>query len=151
MAYYDALVAAWNAGASSLPTGAAGTLFVGGDTTAQKLAKLNSWTVTGTVPTSFFVTGDQIANCINWAEFAALTAPQQANLLAMLSIPGQLLGGSANTTHLVDGMILAFFPIAGPTIAALTALAKGAVQPWTQTAGYSTPLSMSDVVNAGLT
>lgn len=152
MAYYSALIAAWNNGASTLPSGAAGTLFVGGDTTQQKLDKLNAWTVTGSIPTSFFCTGDQIANCIDKTEFLALTATQQANLLALCQIPGQLLGGSGNTSHLVPGMILAYFTnVVGPTILALTALAKATVLPWSQTAGYgTTPIGTADLTLAGL-
>lgn len=150
MAYYDALIAAWNNATVSLPSGTAGSLFFVTDTTVQKLAKLDAWTVTGNVPTSFFVTGDQLANCINYTEFKALTAAQQSNLLAMCQIPGQLLGGSANATHLVPGMILDYFSVAGATVAALTALAKGTVQPWWQSAGYQSVLGLGDVVAAGL-
>lgn len=150
MAYYDALIAAWNNGATSLPSGATGSLFVGGDTTAQKLAKLDAWIVTGSVPTTLYVTGAQLANCFNWTEFAALTAAQQANLLALCQIPGLLLGGSSNTAFLVDGMILAYFSHVGATVAALTALAQGSSQPWWQSAGYQSAPQLGDVNAAGL-
>lgn len=136
MAYYDALIAKW------------ATLNPG--TTAAKLADLNSQSVTGSIPTSFFVTGDQLLNCVNYAEFKALTATQQSNLLQMLSVPGQLLGGSSNTTHLIDGMILDYFSVAGATVLALTALAKGAVQPWWQANGYQRPFDLGDIAAAGL-
>src|SRR5450755_3635706 len=101
MAYYTALTTQW-------------PLLTPG-TTAAKLAQLNAMTVTGSIPTSFFVTGTQIANCITWSEFAALTAAQQTNVLALCRIPGSLIGGSGNLTNLVDGMIIAYFPVAGPT------------------------------------
>lgn len=150
MAYYDALIAAWN-GATQPPPGVAGTGLTAQMTTAQKIAAVNGWTVTGTVPTTFFVTGAQLANSVNYAEFKALTAAQQSNLLLMFACPGQLLGGSANTTHLIDGMIIDYFPLAGPTIAALTALAKGTVTPWWQSGGnLNSTVSQSDVTAAGL-
>ena len=88
MAYYDALVAAWNNATTALPVGVTGSLFLTTDTTAQKLIKINAWIVTGTVPTSFYVTGNQLANCVNWTEFNALTAPQQQNLLALFQVYG---------------------------------------------------------------
>lgn len=141
MAYYDALVSKW------------ATLTPG--TTAQKLAQINTSTLTGSVPTSFYVTGSQILNCINWTEFAALTDAQQKNLLLLCAVPGSLLGGSGNTTFIVDGMILAYFNVAGATVAALTALAKGTVTPWWQATvvqgggGLSSPVGLSDLVAAG--
>lgn len=141
MAYYDALVSKW------------ATLTPG--TTAQKLAQINTLTLTGSVPTSFYVTGSQILNCINWTEFAALTDAQQKNLLLLCAVPGSLLGGSGNTTFIVDGMILAYFNVAGATVAALTALAKGTVTPWWQATvvqgggGLSSPVGLSDLVAAG--
>lgn len=135
MAYYTALINQW----ASLTPG----------TTAQKLTQLNAMTVTGSVPTSFFVTGDKLLNCINWTEFNALTAQQQSNILALCQVPGGLLGGSTNTAFIVDGMILAYFPIAGPTIAALTALAQATVQPWWQANGYPGPITNNDLVAAG--
>lgn len=135
MAYYTALINEW-------------PLLTPG-TTAAKLAQINAMTVTGSIPTTLTVTGAQLANCINWAEFNALTAAQQSNLLLLCAIPGSLLGGSANTTHLVDGMILAYFNVAGATVANLTALAQGFVQPWWQSNGYSSPISPSDLAAAG--
>ena len=150
MAQYANLIAAWN-GATQPPTGVTGSPLLGGDTTAQKLAKVQAWTVTGTVPTTLYSTGAQLANCINYAEFKALTATQQANLLALCNNPGPLLGGSANTAFLVDGMILDYFTNkSGPTILALTALAQATVQPWWQYAGYTSQIGLQDVQEAGL-
>ena len=145
MAYYTALINQWATIPSSITI------------TSAKLSFVNGVTITGSVPTSFFVTGDQILNCINWSEFAALTATQQSNMLALCSVPGQLLGGSTNTAFVVDGMILALFPVAGPTVAALTALAKAKVQPWWQVSvangggGLSSPVNNNDLLAAGLT
>jgi hypothetical protein len=143
MAYYDALISAWNtstaAAVSATVTGVAGVAgqSLNGLTTAQKIAAVNGWTVTGTIPTSTTFTGAQLANCINWTEFAALTATQQSNLLALCQIPGGLLGGSANASFLPIGMILAAFTNAsGPTRLALVGLANALVQPW-----WSTPVA----------
>ncbi len=141
MAYYDALIAKW-------PTLAPGT-------TQQKLDQINALTVTGSVPTSFFTTGAAVLNCVNYAEFKALTAQQQSNLLGMLQVTGPLLGGSANVSFMVAGMVIDYFPLAGPTVAALTALAKGTVQPWWEApvanggGGLSSPVSNNDLLAAG--
>ena len=121
-----------------------------GDTTAQKLALVNAATVTGAVPTTLYCTGAQLLNCINWTEFVALTAAQQLNLLTLCNQSGLLLGGSSQTAFMADGMILAYFTNkSGPTIAALTALAQGSVQPWWQANGFTGPLSPIDLVLAG--
>lgn len=152
MAYYTALTTAWN-GATQPPTGVTGTGLTGGMTTAQKLAAVNAWTVTGSVPTSFFTTGADLLNAIDWTEFNALTAANQTRLLAMLAVQGPLLGGSANTSHMVPGMFLALFTnLSGPTIVALTALAKAVVLPWWQASnggGLSSPVSQQDLTAAG--
>jgi hypothetical protein len=156
VAYYDALIAAWNS-ATQPPAGVTGTAITGGMTTAQKIAAVNGWTVTGSVPTSFTVTGAQLLNCINWAEFNALTPQQQSNLLALCQVPGPLLGGSGNTAHMAAGMILAYFTnLSGPTITALTALAQATVQTWAAANGYPNAqnggggLTLVDAANAGL-
>lgn len=135
MAYYDALIAEWPSLSGS---------------TAQKLAALNALTVTGSIPSTIYVTGAQLLNCINWTEFAALTAAQQSNLLSLCAVPGPLLGGSANTGFILVGMILAYFTNhSGPTLTALTALAQAAVQPWWQANGYPGPFNVNDLVAAG--
>lgn len=152
MAYYTALIAAWN-GVTQPPAGVTGAAITGGMTTAQKIAAVNGWTITGSVPTSFFTTGNAVLNCINYTEFKALTATQQANLLGMLAVQGALLGGSANTSKMVAGMIIDMFPVAGPTVAALTALAQGIVQPWATAStggGLNGPVSQTDATAAGL-
>lgn len=146
MAYYTALINAWNAG--TVPSGYTGTALSG--TTAQKLVQINGWTKTGTVPTSFFTTGAALLNCINWTEFNALTAAQQLNLLTLCAAPGSLLGGSGQTSHITAGMFLAYFTnVSGPTIIALTALAQAAVTNWWADNGYSSPFNTTDLVAAG--
>jgi hypothetical protein len=149
MSYYTTLINAWN-GATQPPTGVTGTALTGSMTTAQKLAAVNAWTVTGVVPTTMYATGVQVANCVNWTEFASLTAAQQLNLLTLLNQPGLLLGGSANTANLLVGMLLAYFTNhSGPTITALTALAQATVTPWWQANGYTSPFTATDLALAG--
>lgn len=149
MAYYDALIAAWN-GATQPPTGVTGTALTGGMTTAQKLSAVNGWTVTGTIPTTMFATGAQVLNCVVWSEFATLTAPQQSNFLALCANSGSLIGGSANLTHILPGMIVAYFGGASATVAALSAFSKTATQPWWQSNNYPRAFDLGDVAAAGL-
>ena len=118
-------------------------------TTAQKLAQINAITVTGAIPTTIYVTADQVANCISWAEFKVLTAQKQSNLLALLNTPGQLLGGSSHIDSLLVGMLLDAFSPAGTTITNLTALAQGIVQSWSQANGYGGTIGMNDLILAG--
>lgn len=150
MAYYTALINAWN-GATQPPTGVTGTGLTSGMTTTQKLAAVNGWTVSGSVPTSLITSGAALLNCINWTEFAALTTQQQSNLLMLCANPGQLLGGSGNVGLIVSGMFLAYFTNhSGPTITALIALASATVQPWWQVNGYSSAFNSNDVAAGGL-
>lgn len=135
MAFYTVLIAAWNSSIQP-PSGVSGTGLSSTQTTVQKLANVNGWTVTGAVPTSFITSGDQLLNCIHWSEFTVLTAQQQSNVLALCNVPGHLLGGSANAGLAVPGMFLATFPSSGTTIASLTALAQATTQSWAQANGY---------------
>lgn len=148
MPYYTALITAWN-GATQPPTGVTGTALTG-LTTAQKIAAVNGWTVTGSVPTAIMVSGSQIANCIDKTEFLSLTAQKQSNILALCNSPGLLLGGSANTSHLLVGILLDAFSPGGATIANLTALAVASVQPWCLANGYGAGITVDDALKAGL-
>lgn len=140
MAYYDALITKW------------GTL---SGTTAQKLAAINAITVTGSIPTLFRVSGSAILDCLNFAEFNALTTAQQSTILQLCAMPGQLLGGSASP--LVGPLFASYYAghLAGPTITALTALAQATVQPWWQAGvaagggGLSSPVGTGDLTAAG--
>ena len=156
MSYYTALQTAWatsSASPGALPSGVAGTSLYG-LSTAAKVAAVNGWTVTGTIPTTTHMSGSDFANCIAYGEFKVLTAAQQANVLALCQLDN-MLGGSANTAHLLVGMILDYFPLAGTTIANLTAYANGLVLPWWSVAvangggGLSGPVSAPDLLNAG--
>jgi hypothetical protein len=148
MTNYAPLIAAWNS-TTQPPTGVLGTALATGMTTQQKLNAVNGWVITGSVPTVLSVTGPQVANCINWTEFNALSSTAQINILTLCNSPGPLVGGSANTTFLVDGMILASFTTGSKTIAALTALAQAAVTPWWQQNGFTGPFTTTDLGLAG--
>ena len=113
MAYYDALIAAWN-NPTQPPPGVTGAPLTSGMTTQKKLDTVNAWTVTGAIPASFYTDGAEVLNALVWTEFKTLTAAQQQNVLNMLSIAGQLLSGTANVTKMLPGMILEYFP-AGTT------------------------------------
>jgi hypothetical protein len=151
MADYTALIAAWTS-TTQPPPGVTGAPLSTANTLAQNIAIVDAWTITGAVPTVLYATGTQLANCINYAEFKALTATQQANLLALCGIPGLLLGGSANVAFLADGMILDYFTNhSGPTILALTALAQSIATPWWQSVGLTSAPNIYDIQAAGLT
>lgn len=49
MAYYDPVIAVWPT--TTLPAGVSGTALAAGDTAAQKLAKIDAWTVAGPAQT----------------------------------------------------------------------------------------------------
>jgi hypothetical protein len=151
---YAPLIAAWN-NATQPPPGITGTALTA-LTTAQKIAAVNAWTITGSVPTVLSMYGAQALNCINYAEFKALTAQQQSNLLMMCGNPQLLLGGSSNSALLIDGMFLDYFSNhSGPTILALTALAQAQTQLWVTApvanggAGLSSLINAADLINAG--
>lgn len=139
MAYYDALIAKW------------ATLTPG--TTQQKLDQINAIVVTGSIPATFFVGGDQVFNCIDSTEFLARTAAQQNLILQCVSVPGLLKGGAGS---FLGGIFVSVFGVSGATITALTALAKAVSQPWWQATvaqgggGLSSPVNAADAAAAGL-
>jgi len=148
MGYYDALIAAWNSSIQP-PAGVTGTGLSSAQTTTQKLANINNWTVTGAIPTTLSVLGSQIANCVAWSEFSGLPAQKQSNLLNLFQIPGPLTGGSGNIGLLTVGMILDAFPSSGATIANLTALAKATTQSWAQANSYPYQSSVEGNLDSG--
>lgn len=132
MAYYSALIAEW----SLLTPG----------TTTQKLAQINAMTVTGSVPTSFTITGLQLMGAIALADFSALTAGQQTQVLALCAMPALPVGTAAT---FVQPALVALFGSATPTRANLLALAQGTVQTWWTANGYTSPIDAADLVAAG--
>jgi hypothetical protein len=147
MTNYANLVAAWNS-ATQPPAGVTGAGLSAGDTTAQKLAKINAWTVTGSVPTSFYTTGAALWNCVKVSEFLALSATGQAQIQNCCMISGPLLGGSANAAIGAPGLFLNWFALNSVTIANLTALAQAVVQDWWQYAGFTSAFGYPDLLAA---
>lgn len=147
MAYYDALIAAWN-GATQPPAGVTGSGLLAGDTTAQKLAKLNAWTVTS--PAKALLTPSAILNAIVPADLAALTSTQIA--LMQLLLQGTLVDASAGTA--VRSQFLLIFTGKTTTISQLSALVApydNNQVPWYQANGYGTqPLTLATITAAGL-
>lgn len=134
MAYYDLLIAHWPS--------------VSGATTAIKLAALNAENVTGSIPATFPLTGDQIRGCLDFTEFNSLTAAKQDVILHLCS-DVNLVGGSGS---FVGKLFANYYStmLAGPTIAALTALAQAVVQPWWKANGYPRAFDLGDISTAGL-
>jgi hypothetical protein len=155
MAYYDALIAAWN-NPTQPPPGVTGAPLTSGMTTQKKLDTVNAWTVTGAIPTSFYTTGDAMLNCIDYNEFKALTQVKQTAILNMLCVTGPLLSGTANSARIVPGMMLDNFPAGSVTRTAMTALAKATTRTWCAVNGYPEAqnggggLTMIDAQAAGL-
>jgi len=156
MAYYDALISAWNS-ATHPPTGVTGSGLVAGDTTAQKCAKINGWKMTGP-ETSQTVPAWQIYDQIVLTEYDALTAANQAivnNILAMGNV-NCASGSNARRRLFATG----FFPTGTTSNTNLLALFNSVYAPsqdWCflnsyPTHGPSGPgnISVSDANNAGL-
>lgn len=151
---YSALISAWNS-TTQPPVGVLGSALVATMTTSQKITVVNAWTVSGTVPTDFFVSGNQIANCIQFSEYNALAATTRDLIMQLCTIQGQLLTGSSNTAKLPQGLLLATFNATSVTRASLTALAKATTW-WAYPialggAGLSSPVTLTDTAAAGLT
>lgn len=157
---YDALIAGWtlsSASAGALPPGVTGTSLFGLSTTA-KTAAVILWTVPGPIPPTANVAGYQLANCVVFTEFNALTQSEQSNILAICNNSGPLLGGSAGAALLTGGMFVNYFGVNSQTIKNLTALITGPPLLWWSAptppgAGIAAPTSQAAAVvaAAGLT
>jgi hypothetical protein len=134
MAYYDALIAEW-------PN-------ITGPDTATKLATLNALQVTGSIPTTFSITGQQILNCLDFTEFNTRTASQQTAILQLCALPAMVAG--QNT--FIGKLFASYYSnaLGGPTITAFIALAKAITQPWWQANGYPRAFDLGDIAAAGL-
>ena len=154
MAYYDALIVAWNS-ATQPPAGVTGSGLLAGDTTAQKCAKINGWTMAGPAK-QMLVNSTVIYNLIVISEYTALSAANQTIVNNLLSMG--LLDGSPGTN--VRSRIVQIFPSGTQTFTNLSNLAKTydtPTQDWCFTNGYSTlgvngpgNLTVTDAHNAGL-
>ncbi len=156
MAYYTALITAWN-GATQPPTGVTGTALTG-LTTAQKLAAVNGWVVTTSSPKKAVFKPSDILNACVPADIAFLTTAQVTLLSLMLS--GSEVDGSIGTT--VRAAVQAIFSGKTTTLANLGALVAPfdnatITQSWCGVNGYpvlgpSGPgyLTQTDATAAGL-
>ena len=151
MAYYTALIAAWN-GATQPPTGVAGTALTG-LTTANKLIAVNGWTVAGEAQKAILIPST-ILNAILFADLAALTQLQVTQLTLLLA--GSSVDASSGTS--IRAGIQALFASKATTLANLAALVAPFDSPkilwWQATvaqggAGLSSPVSANDLAAAG--
>lgn len=147
MAYYDALIAAWN-GATQPPTGVTGTALTGGMTTAQKLAAVNGWRVAG--PNAIVtLSSSRIINSIAPADFAALTQLEVSKITMLIT--GVTIDVSQGTNNRAN--FLQVFTGKTQTIANLSALVApldNPAIPWTTANGYPPSLNLNDASAAGL-
>jgi hypothetical protein len=154
MAYYDALIAAWNS-PTQPPTGVTGQGLLAGDTTQQKCTKINGWTMAGPAA-PMLVQATIIYNLIVISEYTALSAANQTIINNLLSMG--MLDGSPGTN--VRTRITQIFPSGTQTFANLANLAKTYDTPivdWCYHNGYPSigpggpgNISVSDASNAGL-
>jgi hypothetical protein len=147
MAYYDTLISAWNGGTQP-PAGVTGTALTAQMTTAQKLAAINGWTVTGASKPAV-LSPSQILNAIVFADLAALTQLQVSQLTLLLA--GSSIDASVGTP--IRAGIQALFAGKTTTLAQLGTLVAPFDSPtisWTSSHGYPN-LTQIDATNAGLT
>jgi hypothetical protein len=155
MAYYTALINAWN-NPTQPPPGVIGNALVGTMTTAQKVTTVNGWKVAASAQPMLIATY-KIYNCIVAAEWAALTDVQRQNVRDIFML-GQT-DGSPNTT--TRNTLLSTFGAGSQTRTNLIALTTQFDTPgnvdWCYTNSYPTygppgpgNLSTSDAANAGL-
>jgi hypothetical protein len=146
MAYYTALITAWN-GATQPPTGVTGTALTG-LTTANKLIAVNGWTVVGTAQHAI-LTPSQILNAVVFADLAGLTQLQVSQLTLLLQ--GAQVDASVGTPIRLG--IQALFAGKTTTLANLGALVApfdSPVVPWWQANSYPRAFDLGDVAAAGL-
>lgn len=152
MAYYDALVAAWNS-ATQPPPGVTGQALQAGDTTATKVGKVNGWSVAN--QQKALVPPSDVLNCILPADLNALTA----NQLTIINIYMQGTSIDVSSGSNIRAAFQTLF--AGKTTTLqnfqnLVAPFDSAAFTWCQAHGYPFVsvtlgnLSVSDANNAGL-
>ena len=155
MAYYDALIAAWNS-AIQPPSGVTGTGLAPGDNTAQKVAKINGWTTVQPVPAGPIVPAWQTYDAIVVTEYDALIAASQTTVNNILAMGNINCASGSNARR----RLLAIFPAGTTSNTNLLNLFNSIYAPvhdWCLVNGYPTHgasgpgnLSVSDANNAGL-
>jgi hypothetical protein len=153
MAYYDALIAAWN-GTTQPPTGVTGSPLLSTDTTTQKVNKVNRWIVAAPQPAIFVP--HEILNAVVDVDLAALTPDQVGQFTLQLS--GSEADLSPGTT--LRSTIQGLFAGKAQTIQQLRNLVApydNATMTWCQQNSYpfnsltAGGLTVVDAQNAGLT
>jgi len=149
MAYYTALIAAWNS-TTQPPSGVIGTALTG-LTTAQKLAAVNAWTVSNVPASTWWASSQQLYECIVGSELLTLTQANRMELWAFLNTPFPKIGGATAPSILI--VSTGFFPKATCplTYANLVALANtvAGTSLWWQANGYTSPIDAGDLQAAG--
>ena len=153
MAYYDALIAAWN-GTTQPPAGVTGSPLLSTDTTSQKVNKVNRWIVAAPQPAIFVP--HVILNAIVDVDLAALTPDQVGQFTLMLSGSEADLSPGTALRSTIQGL----FAGKAQTIQQLRNLVApfdGATMTWCQQNNYpfnsltAGGLTVVDAQNAGLT
>jgi hypothetical protein len=154
MAYYDALIAAWNS-VTQPPTGVTGSGLSAGDTTQQKCAKINAWTMVSSAQRMTIAAYD-LYNLILPSEFDALSPTNSQIVRDMLGMVQVDCSPGSNTRVRLNTL----FPAGTQTHTNFLNFAKNfdtPVQDWCFTNGYPTHgvsgpgnISVADANNAGL-
>lgn len=155
MSYYTNLINAWN-GVTQPPTGVTGTGLSSNDTTAQKIAKVNAWTVVGPALTPNIPVSNIIASILS-TDLLALTALQLQEMQFVLQ------GGSGDGTvyapsgGTVRNVFASIFSGKATTLSNLTSLVAQYDSPaigWCEASNggalSSTAISLTDTNAAGL-
>lgn len=151
-ANYTTLIAVWNT--TTLPSGVTGTALAAADTAAQKITKLNLWTVVGPA-VKMLVPSYIVIGAIVESEYAALTTAQQNYLELLLSCVTIDVSAGTNTR----AALTSIFGAATTTranFAAIAATFDTTTIPWWEAtvaqggAGLASPISQADVTAAGL-
>jgi hypothetical protein len=155
MAYYDALIAAWNS-ATQPPAGVTGQPLTGAMTTQQKCDTINAWTMSGPAQRMTIAAYD-LYNLILPAEFDALSPTNSQIVRDMLGMVQVDCSPGSNTRVRLNTV----FPAGTQTHTNFLNFAKNfdtPTQDWCFANGYPTHsvngpgnISVSDAHNAGLT
>ena len=148
MAYYTNLIAAWN-NATQPPPGVTGTALTA-LSTANKIAAINAWTITGT-PQKAVLSPSAVINAIVASDLASLTTAQ-VSLLTLL-LQGSSIDASVGTT--IRAAAQAIFAGKTATLTALGALVAPFDAPqipwWSAPTGgaLTSPVGLPDLAAAG--
>lgn len=134
-------------GTTTLPSGVTGTALAGTDTAAQKIAKLNAWTVVGSATKAVLPTYS-IYNAIVPSEFQALTAANQQYVRDILGMGTVDASVGTNVRAVISSIFAGKVTLTN--LAALVAPFDAPATPWWQSIGSAAQISASTVAAAGL-